>query len=480
VLGDKLDRRRLWVLVIACVATALVILSINLPTVILPEIAGNLSASFAEQQWVVNAYALSLAALLLTAGSLSDRLGRKRVFVAGLVWFLLSSLLCGLAWGPVVLDLARAAQGVGGAVLFAGSLAILGEEFQGSERGGALGIWGAVVGAATAAGPLVGGALSETLGWRWAFHLCVVLTLPAIPLAIAYLTESSELASGGIDWIGVAALSTGVFFVVFALVGGNDRGWESPTTLGAFVLGVFCLAGYILTEKVERDPMLDLSLFRVPTFVGASLVAFSVSGAVFAMLVFAPQFFLDAEGASAFGTGLRMLPFGLAAFAASVLAGQISNRLPTRAFLGIGMVLVSLGLALMHGVDAASSWQRLAPGLAVAGAGLGLVNPLLAAAALGVVSSARGGMAAGINNTFRQLGISVGVAGLGAILQNGQAQDAAETASQGEAFVVGFNQALLVGAAIAFVGALLAVLLVRPRDFADASEDQATQGREED
>lgn len=472
-MGDKLDARRLWVLVIACVATALVILSINLPTVILPEIAADLSASFAEQQWVVNAYALSLAALLLTAGSLSDRLGRKRVFVAGLVWFLFSSLLCGLAWSPVVLDLARAAQGAGGAVLFAGSLAILGEEFQGSERGGALGIWGAVVGAATAAGPLFGGALSATLGWRWAFHLCVVLALPTIVLAVLHLAESSDRVSGGIDWIGVATLGAGVFFVVFALVGGNDRGWGSPVTLGALSLGVLFLAGYVLAEKVERDPMLDLSLFRVPTFVGASLVAFSVSGAVFAMLVFAPQFFLDAEGASSFGTGLRMLPFGLAAFATSVLAGRISERLPIRALLGTGMALVGLGLALMYGVEASSGWERLAPGLAIAGAGLGLVNPLLADAALGVVSAARGGMAAGINNTFRQFGISVGVAGLGAILQNGQTNSLSETASQAEAFVAGFNQALLVGAAIAFVGALLAVLLVRPSDFAAASEDEA-------
>lgn len=328
-----------------------------------------------------------------------------------------------------------------------------------------MGIWGAVVGAGIAMGPLVGGLFGDTLGWRWAFYLCFVLALPTTALAVAYLAESSDPAGGGIDWIGAATLGVGVFFVVFALVGGNDRGWGSPIILGAFALGALFLAGYLVAEKLERDPMLDLALFRVPTFVGASLAAFSVSAAVFAMLVFAPRFFLDVEGASPLGAGLRMLPYGLAALTVSVLTGRISNRLPIRAFLGIGMALVGLGLALMHGVEAGSGWERLVPGLVVSGAGLGLVNPLLASAALGVVPSSQAGMAAGINNTFRQFGVSVGVAGLGAVLQHGQARSAAEGASRGEAFVIGFNHSLLVGAAIAFFGALSAVLLVRPRDF---------------
>ena len=276
------DARKRRVLGVVCLATVLVILSINLPSVILPALGDKLGASFAEQQWVINAYALSLAALLLTAGSLADRLGRKRVFVWGLVWFLLTSLLCGLAWGPVVLDLARGAQGVGGAALFAGSLALLAEEFRGAERGRALGIWSAAIAASIAAGPLVGGALSETLGWRWAFFLCVALTVPAIPLAIANLSESRDPEAGGIDFIGVATLAAGVFFLVFALVGGNDRGWTNPMTLGALGLGVLLLAGYLLVEKIERHPMLDLSLFRVPTFVGASLVAFFASAVIFA------------------------------------------------------------------------------------------------------------------------------------------------------------------------------------------------------
>ncbi len=460
-----LDARRRWVLGIVCLATALVILSINLPSVILPTLGRELGASFAEQQWVVNAYALSLAALLLTAGSLADRLGRKRVFVWGLVWFLLSSLLCGLAWSPLALDLARGAQGVGGAVLFAGSLAILAEEFRGPERGSALGVWSAAIAASIAAGPLIGGALGETLGWRWAFFLCVVLTLPAIPSAVAKLSESRDPNAGGIDGVGVATLASGVFFLVFALVGGSDRGWASPTILGALALGALLLAGYVLAEKVERDPMLDLALFRVPTFVGASLVAFFVSSAVFATLVFAPRYFIEVQGASPFGAGLRLLPFALSALAASVVVGRISGRLSPRVFIGVGMALVGVGLALVHGVGADSGWARLAPGLAVSGVGLGLVNPLLAAAALGVVAPARSGMAAGVNNTFRQLGAAFGVAGLGAVLQGGQARSSAAGASPAAAFADGFNEVLLAGAAIAFVGALLAVWLVRPRDY---------------
>ena len=463
--------RRRWVLGIVCLATILVILSINLPSVILPALDRQLGASFAEQQWVVNAYALSLAALLLTSGSLADRLGRKRVFVWGLVWFLLSSLLCSLAWSPIVLDLARGAQGIGGAALFADSLALLAEEFQGPERSSALGVWAAAIAASIAAGPLVGGALSQTLGWRSTFFLCALLTLPTIPLAIANLSESRDPEAGSIDRIGVATLAAGVLFLVFALVSGNDQGWGSPTILGALALGTLLLAGYILIEKVQRDPMLDLALFRVPTFVGASLVAFFVSSAIFAMIVFAPRYFIDVEDTSPFGAGLQMLPFALSAFVTSVLAGQIAERLSPRVFIAVGMALVGVGLALMHGVSVDSSWPRLAPGLAVAGVGLGLVNPLLAAAALGVVAPARSGMAAGINNTFRQLGAAFGVAGLGAILQGSQTRASTAGASSAAAFVVGFNEVLLVGAAIAFVGAVLAVVFVRPRDLAASTQN---------
>lgn len=461
----------MWVLAVVCVATALVILSVNMPSIILPALEEDLGASFAEQQWVVNAYALSLAALLLTAGSLSDRVGRKRVFVWGLVLFALSSLLCGLSWSPLVLDVARGAQGIGGAALFAGSLAILGEEFRGPERGGALGVWSAAIAAAIAAGPLIAGAASQTLGWRWTFFLCVVLAVPTIRLAATHLVESRDPSAGGIDLIGVATLASGVFFAVFALVSGNGRGWASPTVLVALALGALLLAGYLLAERLEREPMLDLSLFRVPTFVGASAVAFFVSAAVFAMLVFAPRFFLDVEGASPLGAGARMLPFALSAFASSVLVGRVSSRLPPRASLGAGMALVGLGLALMHGVGVGSDWTELAPGLAVAGAGLGLVNPLLAAAALGIVPPERGGMAAGVNNTFRQLGVAFGVAGLGAVLQGGQARAAAGGAPTAEAFVEGFNGVLLAGAALALVGAFLAVLLVRPKDYLSAKHE---------
>ena len=459
------NARKRLVLGVLCLATALVTLSLNLPAVILPALGDNLRASFAEQQWVINAYALSLAALLLTAGSLADRLGRKRVFVWGLVWFLLTSLLCGLAWEPVVLDLARGAQGVGGAAMFAGSLALLAQEFRGAERGRALGVWGAALAASIAAGPLVGGALGGTFGWRWAFFLCVALTLPTIPLAIANLTESRDSKAGGIDWIGVATLATGVFFLVFALVGGNDRGWGTPMTLGALALGVLLLAAYLLVEKIERHPMLDLSLFRVPTFVGASLVAFFVSAAIFATLVFAPRYFIEAEGATPFGAGLRLLPFALSAFLASVIVGRVADRLSPRLFIGIGMVLVGLGLMLLHGVDPSSEWTRLAPGLVVSGGGLGLVNPLLAAAALGVVGPERSGMAAGINNTLRQLGVAFGVAGLGAVLQGAQARATAAGVNPTQAFVDGFNAVLVFSAVIAVVGALLAVTLVRPRDY---------------
>ena len=474
-----MDRK--WrALVIVCVAIFMLLLDITVVNVALPDIQRELHASFTDLQWVVDAYALMLATTVLNAGTLGDLLGRKRVFVIGVGLFTAASAACGAANSPVFLNLARGAQGIGGAIMFAVSLAILSQEFHGKERGTAFGIWGATIGAAVAIGPLVGGALTTWLGWRWIFFVNLPIGALCIVGAIRVLHESRNEEHGGFDLPGFATLTGGLFALVLALLRGNDWGWSSGRELGLFVAAVVLLVGFVRIERGQAEPMLDLSLFRVPTFAGAQIVAFAISAAMFSQFLYLTLYLQNVLGYSPIQAGLRFLPLSLISFFIAPLSGRLSTRLPVRLLLGLGLALVGLALLLMHGVTTHSGWTALLPGLLVAGVGTGMVNPPLAATAVSVVEQRRAGMASGVNNTFRQVGIATGIAGLGAIFQNriqselhgvGSAKAVASGAVQrgGElaraAFISGLHEILLVGAIVAFVGAVLALVLVRRRDF---------------
>src|SRR3954454_22629339 len=277
------DDRRWWTLGAVCVATFMLLIDITIVNVALPAIAKDLGSSFTDLQWVVDAYALSLAALLLTAGSLSDLFRRRRVFVIGLALFTLSSLLCGLATSPTFLTLARALQGVGGAAMFATSLALLAQAFQGRERGTAFGIWGATIGAAVAIGPLVGGALTEHVSWQSIFLINLPIGIAAIAVTLLKVGESSDPEHGGIDWPGLVTFSGGLFLLVFALVRGNAEGWGSTLILGFLIGSVVLLTAFVLVEWHREKPMLDLALFKVPAFAGASIAAFALSAGMFSL-----------------------------------------------------------------------------------------------------------------------------------------------------------------------------------------------------
>jgi EmrB/QacA subfamily drug resistance transporter len=479
-----MDSRQRWTLGLVCVATFMLLLDITIVNVALPDIARDLDSSFSDLQWVIDAYALSLAALLLTAGSLADLLGRRLVFAAGLGLFTAASLLCGLATSPLLLELARGLQGIGGAGMFATALALLGATFQGRQRGTAFGIWGATTGASVAVGPLVGGVLVEHVSWQSIFFINVPIGIVAILLTLRRVPESRNEHATGIDWPGLVTFSLGLFCLIFALVRGNAEGWTSGLIAGCLTASAVLLVAFVLIERASKRPMLDLSLFRKPAFAGSAIAAFCLSASMFSMFLYLTLYIQNALGFAPLDAGLRFLPVTLLSFAIAPIAGRMTDKVPARLLLGAGLGLVAVGLLLMHGLDAGSTWTALLLGFLVAGAGIGLTNPPLASTMIGVVPQQRSGMASGIGNTFRQIGIATGIAGYGAVFQHllqnelpdgppGDVLASGNPAVLGPGrtaeFLTGYtsalDQLLLIAAAVALVGALASFLLVRERDF---------------
>ena len=474
-----MDRK--WrALIIVCVAIFMLLLDITVVNVALPSIQKELHTSFTDLQWVVDAYALALATSTLNAGSLGDMLGRKRVFIAGVLLFTAASAACGAANDPLVLNIARGVQGIGGAVMFAVSLAILSQEFHGRERGTAFGIWGATIGAAVAIGPLIGGVLTTWAGWRWIFFVNLPIGILCAVAAVRVLHESRDEQHGRFDLPGFATFTGGLFALVLALLRGNDWHWGSGREIGLFAASFVLLSAFVLIELRTRAPMFDVTLFRVPTFTGAQIVAFTISSAMFAQFLYLTLYLQNVLGYSPIQAGLRFLPLSLVSFFVAPVAGRLSAQFPVRVLLGVGLALNGVALLLMSRVNAHSGWTVLLPGFVIAGVGIGMVNPPLASTAVSVVDQRQAGMASGINNTFRQVGIATGIAALGAIFQSriaaklhgvGSAKAIASTAAARSselartAFASGLHEILLVGAIVAFVGAVLAFVLVRRQDF---------------
>jgi EmrB/QacA subfamily drug resistance transporter len=455
-----------WTLVAVLVATFMLLLDITVVNVALPYIERDLRASLEDLQWVIDAYALTLAALLLTAGALADGFGRRRIFMAGLVVFTIASALCGLAGSPLVLNLARALQGIGGGMMFATSLALLASAYHGHDRATALGFWGATTGAAVAIGPLVGGVLVEAIGWEAIFFVNVPIGIAALVLTRARVRESRAPSGAAVDWLGTATFSGALFLLVFGLIRGNAEDW-SLAIVACLVAAAVLLVAFVAVERRTRSPMLELTLFRNPTFCGASIAAFVLSAAMFAMFLYLTLYIQNVLGYSALESGLRFMPITLLSFIAAPISGKLAERLGVRWFMGAGLAMVGAGLLLMRGLEPGDDWTALLAGFLVAGGGIGMVNPALATAAIGVVDARRAGMASGINSTFRQVGVATGIAAWGALFQHEVSQQARKGAEQ--AFVAGLNHILLLAGLLALAGALAAALLVRPRDFVRVS-----------
>jgi EmrB/QacA subfamily drug resistance transporter len=408
--------RKWWTLIAVSVATFMLLLDITVVNTALPSIQKDLGASFTDLQWVIDAYTLALAAVVLTAGSIADRIGRRAVFAAGLGVFAIASLAAGLSPDATFLNISRAVQGIGAAAMFAVSLALVAQEFPaGKERATAMGVYGASIGVAVAIGPLVGGGITSGLGWRWVFFINVPIGIATIAATFAKLRESRDPNATRVDWLGLVTFSTGLLMLVFALVRGNDEGWGSPLIVALLTGAAAMLVAFAVIEQRVAEPMLPLGLFRRRAFTGVQLAALAVSASLFALFLYLTLYLQNYLGYSPLQAGLRYLPITLAPFFVAPLAVALMARVQARVLLAIGLAATGAGLLLMGGLSTSSSWTALLPGFLVAGIGVGLLNPVIADVALSVVSKDRSGMAAGINDTFRQVGISVGVAAWGAI-----------------------------------------------------------------
>jgi EmrB/QacA subfamily drug resistance transporter len=495
--------RKWWTLVLVSVATFMLLLDVTIVNVALPDIQRSLHASLSSLQWVVDAYSLMLASFLLTAGSLGDRLGRRRVFTIGFGIFTLASFLCGISDDPTVLNLCRGLQGVGGAGMFATSLALIGQEFQGKDRATAFGVWGATVGGAVAIGPLIGGVITENLGWEWIFFVNVPIGIVAMVLTEQKVRNVFAKEPEPLDIPGLVTFSASLFLFIFALIRGNPEGWGSPTILACLIAAAALMAIFITIELRTRYPMLDLNLFRNPAFNGVSAVAFCLSGGMFALFLYLTIYMQGVLDYSPLEAGLRFLPLTILGFVVAPISGALSHRVALRVLLGTGLALVGIGLLFMHGVTPTSEWTTLLVGFLIAGVGIGVTNPAIGQAAIAVVPVEKSGMGSGINSTFRQVGIATGVAGLGAVFQSdvnsklgellprapqGLGEIVASSGSRGVAalhlpptlhvkavaaadvaFVGAFNSIILIAALLSFAGAITGFALTRSSSFVQST-----------
>jgi EmrB/QacA subfamily drug resistance transporter len=495
--------RKWWTLTAVCTGVLMLLLDITIVNVALPDIERAFHASLSDLQWVIDAYALTLAAFLLTAGSLADLYGRRRLFAIGIAIFTLGSLSCGIATSALFLEISRAAQGVGGAVMFATSLALLAQSFHGKDRGLAFGVFGAITGVAVAVGPVLGGALTSGASWRWIFYVNVPIGVLALLVTLGRVPESRNPNATRPDWFGFVTFSAGLAALVFGLIRTNTDGWGSATVLTSLIAAGVLLLAFLVAEWRQSEPMLDLRLLRVPTFGGGLIAAWAISASIFSALTFLVLYFQNILGLSAIATGVRFLPLTGAIFATAGIAGRLTARVPRRLLIGPGFAFVGAGMLMMRGLATTSTWTHLLAGMIVAGVGAGLVNVPLVSTAVGVVEPERAGMASGINSTLRQVGVATGVAGLGALFASqvrttvvdrltatpvaAHAHQIAHAISGGgvthaltgtpaalrpviagagrAGFVSGLNDILLAGAAVAFAGALASLVLVRERDF---------------
>jgi EmrB/QacA subfamily drug resistance transporter len=507
--------RRWWTLVAVSLGVFMLLLDVTIVNVALPVIQQDFSASLADLQWVIDAYALVLSALLLTAGSVADLIGRRRVFAVGIVLFMLSSLLCGLADGWLFLALARGLQGIGGAIMFATSLALLAQAFRTSGRSTAFAVFGAVTGIAVAIGPVLGGALTSWLSWRWIFFVNLPLGLLALLVTLLRVDESKDSRARRLDLPGFLTFSLALGCLVFGLVRSEPEGWGSRIVVGSLAAALVLLAAFVLVERRSASPMFDLGLLRVPTFAGGLVAAWAISASIFSLLTYLLIYLQNVLHYTPVQAGIRVLPLSVAVFFAAGAAGRLAEHLPVRILIGTGFVLIGTGLLLMRGVEPGQSWTHFIPGFVVSGVGAGFINVPLASTAVGVVDARQAGMASGVNSTFRQVGIATGVAALGSIFSAriadsltdllaagplaGRARELADAATSGRAeqalgslppaqrgiaveavqqsFASALDDILVIGSLTAFIAAVFVVVLIRAKDFVNEEAAEVEPAR---
>lgn len=405
------------ILLVASAGCAMTVLDTNVVGIVLPAIARDLQASFAQVEWVISAYVLCFAALLLPAGSIADRYGRRRVFLAGITVFALASLACGLAPSAPGLYLARGAQGVGAAFLLAPSLAIIGHRFhEEPARGRAWGVWGGIMGLTMVVAPLIGGAINGLLGWRWAFHVNIPICALLAGAVLRHVDESRDTHARRLDYPGIVLFALGMFCATWALIQGPVHGWDSSPVVSGGVAGLALFAAFGWVERRMPHPMLDLDIFAAWPFRGAVMAMFAYAASVQVMASLLPQFLQNGRGHGPLEAAMAMLPFGLAMLFFPQVGRRLSSRLNSAGILTLGLGVVALGNFIM--IYAARQHGEAASiiGMCTLGMGGGLLNGETQKAIMGTIPPHRAGMASGISTTSRFSGILLGFAGLGAVL----------------------------------------------------------------
>jgi len=499
-------RRRLG-LVALCVGTFMLLLDLTVINVALPPIQEELGASFSDLQWMIDAYALGLAAFLLAAGAVGDRVGRRRVFLAGVVLFMATSALCALATSPGMLVVARGLQGLGGAIMLASAPALIAQEFSGRERNTAFAAFGGVTGLAVASGPVIGGALTE-VDWPYIFWLNIPLGGLAFVLAWVGLRDRPvRSATGRLGWVSALVLCPGLFLVVLGLTEASHSGWTSREVLGSFAVGGVLLVVVVLMQRNLAVRIFDAGLLRARTFLGLGLATLLVFAGVFPVLLFSVLYLQRLQGYSALETGVRLLPMTLALFFASSAAGAVLlGRVPRRVLASGALAVTAVGLGLLVLLDTGSSWTALLPGMVVAGLGVGVFNPVRAESTVALVDERDSGMASGLGSTFQEVGVAVGVALFGTLFSSAfagaltdrglpemndlgasaQALDAARDNPNPvvaqmfglveESFLEAWDGLALGTALACAIGAVLAWCLMREKDFEVHAESHRAAG----
>ena len=455
------ENRKWWTLVAVAVGLFMIMLDNTVVNVALPSIRKNLGISISELEWVVNAYALTFGVLLLSGGKLADLLGRRRIYVVGLIIFTVSSLACALATGPEVLIGARTVQGIGAALMNPATLSIITATFPPRQRGTAIGIWAGVSALALAFGPIVGGLLTEKINWSWIFYINIPIGVIGVLGALAFIDETRDSShEQRLDVPGLVASGVGLFALTYGLIETNDHSWTSTRVLSLLAFALLALVAFALLELRQRLPMLDLSLFRNPTFAGANAAMLLVGLAMFGIFFYNSLFLQNILGYGAIKTGASFLPMTVLIILVAPAAGKISDRVGARWLMGVGMTLLAVSLTLFGTLDEQSSFLNILPGLLVGGFGMAITMAPTTAAAMGSVPVDKAGVGSAVINSMRQVGGSLGIAIMGALVATRVTVSPFNPRFPAE-FVAGYHRAVHVGAAMVLLGAIISVATVR-------------------
>jgi EmrB/QacA subfamily drug resistance transporter len=464
------ENRKWWTLGAVAFGLFMIMLDNTIVNVALPSIQQDLNIGISELEWVFNGYALTFGVLMLTGGKLADMLGRRRIFVAGLVIFTVASLACGLAASAGMLIGARVVQGVGSALMNPATLSIITATFPPRQRGMAIGIWAGVSAMALAIGPLVGGLITEHWSWNWIFFINVPIGILAIVVARLVIDESRDMsAEQRLDLPGLLSSAIALFALTYGLIEANTYGWTSARIIALFAVAVVAFAVFIVLELRQRVPMLDLKLFKNGTFAGANSVMLLVGLAMFGVFFYNSLFIQNIIGWSAVQTGASFLPMTVLIILVAPIAGKYSDRVGSRWLMGGGMVLLAISLLIFSRLDATSNFWDILPGLLIGGLGMAVVMTPTTAAAMGSVPVDKAGVGSAVLNSGRQVGGALGIAVMGAIVAS-YATGIPGTPEAAAGFVTGYQHALQVAALIAVAGAVIAVATVRKYRHVEQSE----------